>query len=73
MHTIMQHNGTMSGGSVNTSKNRPWDMVVVVYGFPSKCAALQFEWACTDQYKCFVVILCKGNIQISVDISRTFN
>ncbi|TPX63374.1 hypothetical protein SpCBS45565_g06660 [Spizellomyces sp. 'palustris'] len=42
---LRQHNGEIKGGAKKTEKKRPWDMVVVVYGFPNKYAALQFEWA----------------------------
>jgi hypothetical protein len=40
-----QHNGEISQGASKTSKSRPWMMQMIIYGFPSKLAALQFEWA----------------------------
>ena len=40
-----QHNGEITQGAWKTQHNRPWVMQIIVYGFPSKPTALQFEWA----------------------------
>lgn len=42
---IRQHNRVIQGGAKRTGRFAPWEMVCLVYGFPSKVTALQFEWA----------------------------
>ncbi|QDZ22181.1 structure-specific endonuclease [Chloropicon primus] len=42
---IRQHNGKLAMGACSTRAFRPWEMVLVVYGFSSKGKALAFEWA----------------------------
>ncbi|KDO30663.1 hypothetical protein SPRG_04564 [Saprolegnia parasitica CBS 223.65] len=47
---LRQHNGEIVQGAKKTAKYRPWDMLVVVYGFASKVQALQFEYVWQHPY-----------------------
>ncbi|EMR10235.1 hypothetical protein PNEG_01506 [Pneumocystis murina B123] len=48
---LRQHNGEIVSGAQKTVKGRPWNIICLVYGFPSVVSALQFEWAWQNPYK----------------------
>lgn len=42
---LRKHRREIKGGAKYTRTGAPWDLALLVSGFPTKVSALQFEWA----------------------------
>ena len=59
---IKQHNGLLTAGAWRTKRWRPWDMALVLHGFPTQTHALQFEWAWQHPERSLVARSCAARL-----------